>query len=75
MLQNENLEQDQKNTVVTLVQKLEGTDLFTLLENSMEGASQKIAELLDSTLSSEKRTSSSNLRKNDLEDFDIEKFL
>jgi len=75
LLQNENLEQDQKNTVVTLVQKLEGTDLFALLENSMEGASQKIAELLDSTLSSEKRTSSSNLRKNDLEDFDIEKFL
>jgi len=75
LLQKEKLEQDQKNTVVTLVQKLEGTDLFALLENSMEGASQKIAELLDSTLSSEKRTSSSNLRKNDLEDFDIEKFL
>ncbi len=75
LLQKDDLEESQKETAVALVQKLHGTDLFSLLENSIEGASQKIAELLDSTLSSEKRTSSSNLRKNDLEDFDIEKFL
>ncbi len=37
----------------------------------MESASRKIAELLDSSLSSETETSSSTLRKNDFEDFDI----
>src|SRR5690606_1602434 len=46
LLQKDNLEQSQKETAVTLVQKLHGTELLSLLENSIEGASQKIAELL-----------------------------
>ena len=75
LLQKDNLEQSQKETAVDLVQKLHGTELFSLLENSIEGASQKIAELLDNRLSIKASPSSSNLRKNDLEDFDIEKFL
>ena len=74
-LQKDDLEESQKETAVALVQKLHGTDLFSLLENSIEGASQKIAELLDNRLSIKASPSSSNLRKNDLEDFDIEKFL
>ena len=75
LLQKENLEQSQKETAVTLVQKLHGTELFSLLENSIEGASKKIAELLDSTLSSETVTGSSTLRKSDLSDFDIGEFV
>ena len=64
LLQKEKLEQSQQ-----------GTELFSLLENSMEGTSRKIAELLDSSLSSETETSSSTLRKNDLENFDIGEFV
>ncbi|MBL7869125.1 MAG: conjugal transfer protein TraD [Flavobacterium lindanitolerans] len=75
LLQKENLEQSQKETAVDIVQRLQGTELFSLLENSIEGASQKIAELLDSTLSSEMETGSSTLRKNDLSDFDIGEFV
>ena len=75
LLQKENLEQAQKETAVALVQRLQGTELFSLLENSIEGASQKIAELLDSTLSSESDDSSSTLRKSDLNDFDIGEFV
>ncbi|QQU05253.1 conjugal transfer protein TraD [Myroides odoratus] len=75
LLQKDNLEQSQKETAVALVQKLHGTELFSLLENSIEGASQKIAELLDSTLSSEAEAGSSTLRKNNLEDFDIGEFV
>src|SRR5690606_12515495 len=71
LLQKDNLEQSQKEAAVALVQKLHGTELFSLLENSIEGASQKIAELLDSTLSSEAEAGSSTLRKSDLSDFDI----
>jgi hypothetical protein len=41
----------------------------------MESASRKIAELLDSSLSTETDASSSFLRKNDLEDFDIGEFV
>ena len=41
----------------------------------MESASRKIAELLDGSLSSETNSSSSIMRKNDLEDFDIGEFV
>ncbi|MGO1245566.1 conjugal transfer protein TraD [Sphingobacterium sp. JB170] len=75
LLQKENLEQAQKETAVAIVQRLQGTELFSLLENSIEGASRKIAELLDSTLSSETEAGSSTLRNSDLSDFDIESFL
>lgn len=75
LLQKENLEQAQKETAVAIVQKLQGTELFSLLENSIEGASRKIAELLDSTLFDETDNSSSTLRKSDLSDFDIGEFV
>lgn len=75
LLQKENLEQAQKETAVAIVQRLQGTELFSLLENSIEGASRRIAELLDSTLSSETEDSSSTLRKSDLSDFDIGEFV
>lgn len=65
----------QKETATAIVQKIQGTELFDLLENSIENASQKIARLLDATLSSETDTGSSTLRKNDLEDFDIGEFV
>ena len=75
LLQKENLEQSQKETAVDIVQRLQGTELFSLLENSIEGASLKIAELLDSTLSSETEAGSSTLRKSDLGNFDIGEFV
>ena len=75
LLQKENLEQAQKETAIAIVQRLQGTELFSLLENSIEGASRKIAELLDSTLSSESDDGSSTLRKSDLSDFDIGEFV
>lgn len=75
LLQKDNLEQSQKETAVAIVQKIQGTELFSLLENSIESASRKIAELLDGSLSSEMDASSSTLRKNDLENFDIGEFV
>jgi hypothetical protein len=75
LLQKDNLEQSQKETAVAIVQKIQGTELFSLLENSMESASRKIAELLDGNLSSETDASSSNLRKNDISHFDIGEFV
>lgn len=75
LLQKETLEPAQKETAIDIVQRLQGTELFSLLENSIEGASRKIAELLDSTLSSESDDGSSTLRKSDLGDFDIGEFV
>jgi len=74
LLQKENLAQAQKETAIAIVQKIQGTELFSLLENSIEGASRKIAMLLDSSLS-ETGSGSSTLRKNDLGEFDIGEFV
>ncbi|MDV3568790.1 conjugal transfer protein TraD [Elizabethkingia anophelis] len=75
LLQKEELEPAQKETAIAIVQKIQGTELFSQLENSMEDASRRIAELLDSTLTSETETGSSTLRKSDLSDFDIGEFV
>lgn len=72
LLQKENLETAQKEAVVEVVRKIQGTELFSLLENSMEGVSRKIARLLDSSLSLQSEVGSSELRKSD---FDIENFV
>lgn len=74
LLQQEKLELSQQKEAVEIVRKLQGTDLFNLLENSMENASARIATLLDSSFSSENNSGSSNLR-NTIDDFDIESFV
>jgi len=74
LLQKEKLEQAQKETTIAIVQRLQGTEILSLLENSIEGASGKIAALLASTLSSETKDRYSALSKDDLEQFDIGDF-
>jgi len=75
LLQKDKLELSQQETAIALVQKIEGTELFSLLENSIESASRKIAELLDGGLSSEKNSGSSYLRKVDFNEFDIGEYV
>lgn len=76
VLRQETLEPSLQKQAVAIVHKIQGTELFSLLENSMEGASRKIAELLDKSLSMETESGSSILRKkNDLSDFDIGEFV
>ena len=74
LLKKEKMILSQKETATVVLQKIQGTELFDLLENSIEDASQKIAKLLDGTLS-EIDSSSSFLHKNDLEGFDIGEFV
>jgi hypothetical protein len=75
LLQKDKLEPSQQETAIALVQKIQGTELFSLLENSIESASRKIAELLDGSLSSEKNSGSSYLRKVDFNEFDIGEYV
>ncbi|MEA9412623.1 conjugal transfer protein TraD [Flavobacterium sp. PL02] len=75
LLQQNVLKPSQKEKAIGIVHKLQGTELFSLLENSVESASRMIAELLDGSLSSETDAGSSTVRKNDLNDFDIGEFV
>lgn len=64
----------QKETASAIVQKTYGTELYTLLANSMENDSHKIALLLDNSFNNEGISGSSDMRKSDLNDFEIGKF-
>lgn len=75
LLQQDVLEPASQQKAVDIVQKMQGTELFSLLENSMEGASRKIAALLDKSLPAGADFSSSDLRKSDVGDFDIGEFV
>ncbi|HCD9234114.1 TPA: conjugal transfer protein TraD [Elizabethkingia anophelis] len=75
LLQKEKLETAQKEMAIAIVQKIQGTELLSLLENALPRASQRIAELLDSRLSPAKSINTLPFQKNSLESFDIGEFV
>lgn len=73
LLQQETLEPALHERAVDIVHKIRGTDLFSLLENAMPDASQKIARLLDQGIGMD--SGSSTMRSNSLDDFNIGEFV
>lgn len=65
ILQQEICDTSEKDTAIAVVQKIYGTDLYTLLENSIENASPKIAELLDKGFDNSYTNGSYILHQND----------
>ena len=61
-----------REEAVALVTKIQGTELYDMLENSIEGSSKRIAKLLDKALPHTEPTLS---KQNDNSDFDINDFL
>ncbi len=74
LLQQNDLESEQQHTVIDVMQKIQGTDLYNVLENTIEGASQRIAILLDKTLDSNYLNDEAP-SEGQLNDFDIGNFL
>jgi hypothetical protein len=75
LLQQERLEPVLQKQAVAIVHKIQGTELFSLLESSIENASQKIARLLDRSIETETDSGSSTMRNKGLNDFDIGEFV
>lgn len=75
LLRQEELEPLQQNQAVDIVKKIQGTELFNLLDNSVKGASKKIASLLDKSLSIATLSASSGRREKGLDEFDIAAFV
>ncbi|MBW3524715.1 conjugal transfer protein TraD [Chryseobacterium sp. NKUCC03_KSP] len=73
-LKDQKSELSQKETAAEIIQKIHGTELFNLLENSIEGASIKIAALLDRNLSFENNSNSSFYQNKNFDGFDITHF-
>jgi len=74
MLQEKVLEPALEKEAVNIIQKIEGTELFNLLENSMEGASLKIARLLHRS-NFENRAADPSRHNDDVKGFDIGEFV
>lgn len=74
LLQEEILKPDLEQQAVDIVQKIQGTELFNLLENSLGDASKRIAHLLSQSTSDDESQISIK-GKNDAEGFDIGEFV
>lgn len=74
LLQEEILEPDLEQQAVDIIQKIQGTELFNLLENSLGDASKRIAQLLSQSTSNDESQISFK-GKNDAEGFDIGEFV
>lgn len=74
LLKQNVLEPALEKEAVHIIQKVHGTELFSLLENSLGNASERIAFLLGESISNDDGTISSQ-RKDDVEGFDIREFV
>ncbi len=74
LLQQDVLEPDLEQQAVTIIQKIQGTELFDLLENSLGDASKRVANLLSQNISNEDEDISFK-RRDDAEGFDIGEFV
>ena len=74
LLQQEVLQPASEQQAVDIIQKIKGTELFDLLENSLGDASNRVANLLSQIISNEHEFNSSKY-KDDAEGFDIGEFV
>lgn len=74
LLQQDVLEPDLEKQAVHIIQKIQGTELFDLLENSLGDASKRVANLLSQNISNEDEGISFK-RKDDADGFDIGEFV
>lgn len=74
LLQQDMLEADLEQQAVTIIQKIQGTELFDLLENSLGAASKRVANLLSQNIPNEDEDISFK-RQDAAEGFDIGEFV
>ncbi|WP_426478117.1 hypothetical protein ACP3T3_01140 [Chryseobacterium sp. CBSDS_008] len=74
LLQQDVLKPDLERQAVDIIQGIQGTELFDLLENSLGDASKRIASLLSSSISNDDEIVSSK-QSNSSDSFDIRKFV
>ncbi|WP_288447072.1 hypothetical protein [uncultured Chryseobacterium sp.] len=74
LLQQDVLEPDLEQQAADIIQRIQGTELFNLLENSLGDASKRIATLLTASIPDDDKIISSR-RNNSSDSFDIGEFV
>ena len=75
LLQQESLDMVQEKETAEIIQKIEGTEFFTMMQQSIAGASQKIAKLLDKSLAEKHPIIPKENHNNAFDNFDIGDFI
>ncbi|WP_185286232.1 hypothetical protein [Chryseobacterium indologenes] len=75
LLKQDNLDAAQEKETSDIIQKIEGTEFLTMMQQSIDGASQKIARLLDKSLSEKQNVIPKENQNNALDNFDIGDFI
>jgi len=65
----------QEKETSDIIQKIEGTEFLAMMQQSIDGASQKIARLLDKSLSEKHNVIPKENQNNALDNFDIGDFI
>lgn len=75
LLQQDTLNTAQEKETTEIIQKIEGTEFFAMMQQSIEGASQKIARLLDKSLSEKHNVIPKENQNKSFDNFDIGDFV
>ncbi|MFC3355996.1 hypothetical protein [Sphingobacterium zeae] len=75
LLQRDWLDVAEEKETTDIIQKLEGTEFLTMMQQSIDGASQKIAMLLDRSHSASKHVRSKAVENDTFDNFDIGDFI
>lgn len=75
LLKQDNLDAIQEKETSDILHKMEGTEFFAMMQQSIDGASQKIARLLDKSLSEKHNVTTKENQNNALDNFDIGDFI
>ena len=75
LLQRDWLDVAEEKETTDIIQKLEGTEFLTMMQQSIDGASQKIAKLLDRSPSPSTHVRSQAVENDTLDNFDIGDFI
>lgn len=75
LLQQENLDEAQEKEASAIIQKIEGTEFLEIMQQSIDGAAQKIARLLDRSVSEKHNVIPKENPENTLDNFDIGDFI
>ncbi len=75
LLKQDNMDAAQEKETSYILHKMEGTEFLAMMQQSIDGASQKIARLLDKSLSEKDNVIPKENQNNALDNFDIGDFI
>lgn len=75
LLQQDKLDASQEMETAEIIKKIQGTEFFSMMQDSIEGASQRIAKILDKSISESHEFKTVHRAADEINNFDIGDFI